>query len=712
MELINTTSDSYSLENKNGLSSDSLHINEESHINLSKPKEKINICPENKKKKKIVCSYCDSMDILILSVNIIIMLLYIGSLIPCGAFKGAYKCVWFFNKDFFSLIGGKIFVSALLTSFLLCCFIYYRKYYWHCSYMIAFYLLFFICIDGTTRPFHGVYNTFLFLLFFSVFMSIFGIGFLIRWLYQKKHFLFLYLFSLAIIIAYILYHNNKIFNFSCEFWDYGLNNTKINNIDKNYPCKIEIPQKNQCYMTAFNGWFDWSNMLNMKCDTPRVRRKQYRVFRNYLNDTMKRKMHFGFPITTTSHYLNINYTVRFKELIKRNIIDMEKYNKGLYPSDLPRPEVELIFDNKTKLGSYNITVRKNETLIKERREMSKKSTSMYNNVLIIYLDAVSRPNFFRKLIKTSKFLEKFVRYDENANTKDFSVFQFLKYHTLKPQTVYNIKPMFYGVHYYDINGTNIVKYYREQGFVTGHTGTTCGKEIFQADQEDKYINSLNYDYFDHENVAMFCDRNFQQKYGKLSGGHNSQVLRCLHGKKNFEHAMEYTEKFWNTYINEKKFFRIHINEGHDGSNSLINNLDDYLYEFILKFYTNGWLKDTFVMIASDHGTQLPGPWTLIGSQDYMIERTLGTLFFMIPNDERLYKNNLYNDIAYNQQMFITPFDIHDTLVQIAVGDNKDYQFAYSKRGQSLLKVINDIDDRYCESKKFRYRIQSYDCQCH
>ena len=118
------------------------------------------------------------------------------------------------------------------------------------------------------------------------------------------------------------------------------------------------------------------------------------------------------------------------------------------------------------------------------------------------------------------------------------------------------------------------------------------------------------------------------------------------------------------------------------------------------------------MIASDHGTQLPGPWTLIGSQDYMIERTLGTLFFMIPNDERLYKNNLYNDIAYNQQMFITPFDIHDTLVQIAVGDNKDYQFAYSKRGQSLLKVINDIDDRYCESKKFRYRIQSYDCQCH
>ena len=107
------------------------------------------------------------------------------------------------------------------------------------------------------------------------------------------------------------------------------------------------------------------------------------------------------------------------------------------------------------------------------------------------------------------------------------------------------------------------------------------------------------------------------------------------------------EKFWNTYKDEKKFFRIHLNDGHEGSNSLINTLDNKLYELIANFYNNGWLNDTFILFASDHGTQLPGPWTLIGSQDYMIERTLGLLFFMIPNDERLYENNLYNNIAYN-----------------------------------------------------------------
>ena len=56
--------------------------------------------------------------------------------------------------------------------------------------------------------------------------------------------------------------------------------------------------------------------------------------------------------------------------------------------------------------------------------------------------------------------------------------------------------MFYGVHYYDIEGTNIVKYYKQQGFITGHTGTTCDKEIFAFVPTKKYLNKLDYDLYD------------------------------------------------------------------------------------------------------------------------------------------------------------------------------------------------------------------------
>ena len=663
------------------------------------------------KKRKIICLNCDSIDILILCLNILIILLYLGSLIPCSGL-GNRRCTWILDNSFFNFIGSKLLLSGLLSAFLFTSFIYHRKYYWHCSYMIAFFVFCFVCFNGIVASFHGFYSAVMFVLFFISFMIMFSIVLFILFLYKRKHYLSIFFIGLGFITVYILYHNNKILNFSCENWDYGLNNTKINNIDKDYPCTIEKPKKNQCYMTAFNGWFDWSKMINLKCDTPRIRRQHYSTFRSYLDDSMKNTLHFGFPITTTPEYIPSSKKPKFFKEMEGKIIDMEKYNKGLYPKDLPRPEVELIFDNKTKFGTYNITVRRNETLVKERREVAKNSTSLYDNVLIIYLDAVSRPNFFRKLPRTAEFLDKFTRYDDNKTTKDFSVFQFLKYHTLKPQTVYNIKPMFYGVHYYDIEGTNIVKYYKQQGFITGHTGTTCDKEIFAFVPTKKYLNKLDYDLYDHENVAMYCDRNFEQKYARITVGHNSQFLRCLHGKMVFEPAIEYTEKFWEAYLNEKKFFRIHMNEAHDGSNSLISNLDEPLFNLITKFYTKGWLNNTMLMIMSDHGMQLPGPWTLFGSQDYLLERTLGTLFFMIPNDDRLYKNNRYGDIVYNQQIFVTPFDIHDSLLEIAVGNDTNYNFAYSKSGQSLLKRIGDYKERYCESPKYNYQILPYDCQCH
>ena len=86
---------------------------------------------------------------------------------------------------------------------------------------------------------------------------------------------------------------------------------------------------------------------------------------------------------------------------------------------------------------------------------------------------------------------------------------------------------------------------------------------------------------------------------------------------------------------------VHMNEGHDSTNALLGYLNDPLYNFIRTFYDKGWLENTFIVFMSDHGSQLPGPWTLVNSQDYIIEKTLGSLFFMIPNDNRLYSNERY-----------------------------------------------------------------------
>ena len=66
----------------------------------------------------------------------------------------------------------------------------------------------------------------------------------------------------------------------------------------------------------------------------------------------------------------------------------------------------------------------------------------------------------------------------------------------------------------------------------------------------------------------------------------------------------------------------------------------------------------------------------------------------------------------NSQTFVTPYDIYDTLMYLAVGDEIQGKYSefYSPKGQSLLTLI-DHTERYCDNPKFDYRIKKSDCQC-
>ena len=129
------------------------------------------------------------------------------------------------------------------------------------------------------------------------------------------------------------------------------------------------------------------------------------------------------------------------------------------------------------------------------------------------------------------------------------------------------------------------------------------------------------------------------------------------------------------------------------------------------FHNGGYLKDTFIMIMSDHGLHLPGPWNLINSEDFRIEKTLGTCMIMVPNESKLYESGVYDTLWDNQQIFITPYDIHNTLVHLAFGEDDVNTTAYSKHGQSLIRKMN-YSERYCESDVLNLtELAINDCKC-
>ena len=178
-----------------------------------------------------------------------------------------------------------------------------------------------------------------------------------------------------------------------------------------------------------------------------------------------------------------------------------------------------------------------------------------------------------------------------------------------------------------------------------------------------------------------------------------------------EHALQYMEVFWNTYINQYKLFLFQTIDGHEPTGELIGHFDKILYKFLHKFYNKGYFKNTVLLFFSDHGQHLPGPLYLFNSQDFFIERALPTLFLLVPNDERLYKDNLYEKIKNNQQIFITAFDIYNTLIHLAFGEkSEEYKRYSSSYGNSLLSELN-YRKRYCESPIYESQINKLSCSC-
>lgn len=294
----------------------------------------------------------------------------------------------------------------------------------------------------------------------------------------------------------------------------------------------------------------------------------------------------------------------------------------------------------------------------------------------------------------SSFIEQYLDIDKNKNNENsnFKSYQFLKYHTFAAFTQKNVQPMFYGekMDPTSSNGTSLIKYMKKQGYITGQSTNLCSKELFVT--MNNCLNEVEFSDFDHENVAMFCDPSYYDRtnpYPVFSGPF-SIIRRCLYQKDTYEYVLEYGKQFWETYSENKKFLRLSFIDAHEGTGEVIKYLDKPLYDFLMNLLNQNLLKNTAIIIASDHGNGMPGIYYIINSGDYMYENVLGFLAIILYDykDENEIKN-----LEKNQQILVSPYDIHDTLVDIIYnGKNKDIM---SRNGQSLFSEINSME-RTCE----------------
>ena len=148
-------------------------------------------------------------------------------------------------------------------------------------------------------------------------------------------------------------------------------------------------------------------------------------------------MKFGFPLTNNDQGAKDG---KFDKLLTRytshNIIDMDKN-----PNISPKPEYIVDF-LKDPLGELTVNLNYNETLSRERKKLENDSIPYYDNILIIYVDSISRAHVLRKMKKTLNFSRNLFHIKEaiikNIPQRIFIVFNFLNTTLLRdtPQVIF------------------------------------------------------------------------------------------------------------------------------------------------------------------------------------------------------------------------------------------------------------------------------------
>ena len=641
-------------------------------------KKTINI-KDKKKIKKILKIY--SMSLLLFLISYI---LYAISLKGC--MKTEYECLTEKRIKFFYKLGVATFFSSIFFSILIKFLIKFKK--WIALLIYSFIFLIQVFSNGgEDMEHHGRLNMIGFFLF--LFVSFIVIKIAEKFYTQikkKKYKKIIIILSILIIItiSFSIIHRTACNNFYIGLGGYQLINNKSED-----GCYLGKPKTCDMPIWGKISLFDYSRFIT-SCENRKNDKKTFIKFLNEVNPNLKVNNNtYYFPNINIFSYIESDFAVLNKNVFK-NISGVKK--PGTHD------QVWLTFDNEDK-GHINIDIPYNETLVQEKRKIAKNNKVKFENVYTIYIDSLSRQHFQRKLKKTSNLLDFLIRnrnikfhsddYSKYKMENNIDFFQFFKYHSFGYNTPPNYGAMFFGItpfSYYQPK--SIMEQFSNKGYITATAVNSCAREAYNIAPNFYHVNFYPSDY---EGSSMFCDPHFcipDNKYS-IYAGINSKVRRCFYERDSGEYIFEYILKFLKTYKTERKFLRLISNDAHEGTGELIKYIDNALHDFLLEIFTKYFDDKTLIIFLSDHGASLVGAYELMLSEDKNFEKVLGFLYVILP------KNSTYKNIMeYNEQRFVTPYDIFGTYIDVLYEENERPNFYFN--GQSLLEKINGLE-RSCHT---------------
>ena len=377
--------------------------------------------------------------------------------------------------------------------------------------------------NGNSFQNHGSYNRLVFFILLILnFLTIYIFG-IIYAIFRKHPKIFS---SVIVIVGVLLYFVIVViwFGRNCENWEKGMKNS----ITSKENCVL--PQPKSCFYDLTNNWFDLSRILN-KNDCSKVQS---------LVPVLNEPADFvAYPKT--------QYFLRSEKNFEVYQLNIMAQMKKVTEDQIHKEAYEVVLDQRNNDKKILINVFPNQTFIERSKNILNNPNTtkpLARNILMVFIDSVSRQHFPRKMQKTYKWMENYYR----NKTSPLETFQFFKYHTSAPHTVPNMMKIFYGAPYENASTSYpLSQKFKNLGYITGKSNNYCGSTFFDVSDRETELYDLNMESYDHENTALFCDPNYQKmgedgQYGYMEGSF-AMVRRCLYGKDTHTHVLDYGNKF-------------------------------------------------------------------------------------------------------------------------------------------------------------------------
>ena len=210
---------------------------------------------------------------------------------------------------------------------------------------------------------------------------------------------------------------NERYYKSCEYWDKGLKNSKINN---NISCKLEKPTI--CNEIIFDNIFDVVFYLNDDCSNRR--NDDINIVNEYAKGIkVEKTTHLAYPRVEDWEMTNTCNYYYYRDNVMKELFNMNDPNI----SQIKKDKNEVYVDFTKNPPDVKINLKKDEELIKSRSKIFEKNLQENKvpakNILFFFVDSMSRNHFKRKLNKIHNFIERFYEPDEKSK---FESFQFLE----------------------------------------------------------------------------------------------------------------------------------------------------------------------------------------------------------------------------------------------------------------------------------------------